>query len=84
MTKAHRYSIWPKDAAAHLFEVRLTVAAPDPDGQTFALPTWIPGSYMIRDFARNIAEISARDGHGAVALRKLDKQTWEEFTPPRV
>ncbi len=44
-----RYSIVSKNPAAHLFEVSLTVAEPDPAGQRFLLPVWIPGSYMIRD-----------------------------------
>jgi predicted metalloprotease with PDZ domain len=45
---AIRYTIVPKNPAAHLFEVTLTVAQPDPSGQRFVLPVWIPGSYMIR------------------------------------
>lgn len=44
--KPIRYTIVPKDPAAHLFEVTLTLADPDPAGQRFALPVWIPGSYM--------------------------------------
>ncbi len=76
MTTPHRYSIWPKDPAAHLFEVRLTVASPDPAGQTFALPTWIPGSYMIRDYAKNVVTARAESDGRDVALRKLDKTRW--------
>jgi predicted metalloprotease with PDZ domain len=45
-----RYRIRPSRPEAHVFEVRCTVAAPDPDGQRFSLPAWIPGSYMIREF----------------------------------
>ncbi len=76
MTTSHRYSIWPKDPAAHLFEVRLTVASPDPEGQTFALPTWIPGSYMIRDYAKNVVTARAESDGRDVPLRKLDKTRW--------
>ncbi len=76
MTTSHRYSIWPKDPAAHLFEVRLTVASPDPQGQTFSLPTWIPGSYMIRDYARNVVTARAESDGRDVALHKLDKTRW--------
>ncbi|MDJ0712338.1 MAG: PDZ domain-containing protein [Woeseiaceae bacterium] len=76
MTAPHRYSIWPKDPAAHLFEVRLTVASPDPEGQEFALPTWIPGSYMIRDYAKNVVTARAESDGRDVALRKLDKTRW--------
>ena len=40
------------------------------------LPAWIPGSYMIRDFARNILEITAKDAKGSYHPAALDKQTW--------
>jgi predicted metalloprotease with PDZ domain len=81
MKHAVAYTIVPKDLGAHLFEVTLTVAAPDPAGQVFSLPAWIPGSYMIREFARNIVRIDAMEGTGAsgkkVALTKVDKHTWK-------
>jgi len=70
------YTIVPKDLAGHLFNVTVTVAAPDPEGQVFALPAWIPGSYMIREFARNIVRIRAESGGQDVALTKLDKHSW--------
>jgi predicted metalloprotease with PDZ domain len=41
------------------------------------LPAWIPGSYMIRDFARNIVRLRALDGFGRkVHVQKTDKHTW--------
>ena len=70
------YSIVPRDLAGHLFAVTLTVAAPAPQGQLLALPAWIPGSYMIREFARNIVSIRAECKGAAVALEKLDKHSW--------
>jgi predicted metalloprotease with PDZ domain len=80
MKNAIQYTIVPKDLAAHLFEVTVTVNTPDPSGQIFALPAWIPGSYMIREFARNIIQISAKSDGRKVALKKLDKHTWQ--APP--
>jgi predicted metalloprotease with PDZ domain len=71
-----QYTIVPKDLAGHLFNVTVTVAAPSPEGQVFALPAWIPGSYMIREFARNIVRIRAESGGQPVELVKLDKHTW--------
>ena len=76
MKNAIQYTITPKDPAAHLFEVMLTVDRPAEDGQEFSLPAWIPGSYMIREFARNIVRISAGSGGKKVALKKVDKHTW--------
>ena len=70
------YSIVPKDLAAHLYAVTVTVEAPDPQGQVFALPAWIPGSYMIREFARHIVQIRAESAGREVMLVKRDKHTW--------
>ena len=77
MTSPHRYAIRPLDPAAHLFEVRLTVADPDPAGQVFAMPAWIPGSYMIRDYARHVVEARAESDGRDVAVTKLDKSRWQ-------
>src|SRR5471032_1709010 len=76
-TPAIAYSIVGKDLAAHLFQVTLTVAAPAAEGQVFALPAWIPGSYMIREFSRNIVQIRAEAEGKPVALSKLDKHSWQ-------
>ena len=71
------YRITPTRPTNHLFDVECVIAAPDPAGQVLALPSWIPGSYLVRDFARHIVTITAEDAAGAVALEKLDKQTWQ-------
>jgi predicted metalloprotease with PDZ domain len=73
---AIHFAILPNDLAGHLFEVRLTVAAPAPEGQVLALPAWIPGSYMIREFSRNVVRIGAAANGKAVALEKIDKHSW--------
>ncbi|MFZ6649424.1 M61 family metallopeptidase [Undibacterium sp. TJN25] len=72
-----QYAIVPKDLAGHLFQVSLQVAAPDSEGQIFALPAWIPGSYMVREFARHIVSISAQSGGKKIALKKIDKDSWQ-------
>ena len=70
------YAIRPADPAAHLFHVICRVERPDPQGQLFMLPAWIPGSYMIREFSRHIVRISALAGSRKVPIDKLDKHTW--------
>ncbi len=75
-TPAIRYRIVPIEPQAHLFEVTLRIAAPDPAGQVVSLPAWIPGSYLIRDFARHVVAIAASGNGRHVALEKLDKHTW--------
>ncbi|HVY07654.1 MAG TPA: M61 family metallopeptidase [Burkholderiales bacterium] len=72
-----RYSIFPSNPNAHLFEVNCTVDNPDPWGQKFSLPAWIPGSYMIREFAKHVVRIRAQSGRKQLPLVKLDKNTWQ-------
>lgn len=63
---------------AHLFEVTLTVENPDPLGQKLSLPVWVPGSYLVREFARHIVQIQAYDAgkRTKVGLEKTDKSSW--------
>ncbi|MFC5429006.1 M61 family metallopeptidase [Paraburkholderia denitrificans] len=76
--KPIRYTIVPKQPAAHLFEVSVTVDDPAPEGQRFMLPVWIPGSYMVREFARNIVTLRAfNDAGRKVRVTKSDKNTWQ-------
>jgi predicted metalloprotease with PDZ domain len=72
-----RYAITPKNLAAHIFEVTVTVQRPARDGQKFMLPTWIPGSYLIREFARNIVSLRASADGKPVVMTKTDKATWQ-------
>ncbi|AOY02100.1 M61 family metallopeptidase [Jeongeupia sp. USM3] len=74
---ALHYRIRPADLAGHYFDVTLTIAEPATDGQVVWLPVWIPGSYLIREFARNITDIAARAGGKPVTLSKLDKHRWQ-------
>ncbi len=78
------YTITPSSPEAHIFEVVCCIHNPDPAGQVVYLPAWIPGSYMIRDFSKNITEINAVSNGQSIALTKQDKQTWlcEKTTSP--
>jgi predicted metalloprotease with PDZ domain len=73
---AIHYEIIPHNPHAHLFEVRCYVAQPDPNGQQFYLPIWIEGSYLIREFARNIVEIRAESDGKPLKLIKINKNNW--------
>ncbi len=70
------YLVRPLSPKAHLFAVELAIPRPPAGELTLSMPAWIPGSYMIRDFAKNIVSVDAGDGAGGLPLEKLDKQTW--------
>jgi predicted metalloprotease with PDZ domain len=71
------YRIVPLDPHAHLYEVRVTVDDPDAAGQRFQLPTWIPGSYLIREFARQFVTVRAESGGRSVPIAKTAKSAWQ-------
>ncbi|MGV6825438.1 MAG: M61 family metallopeptidase, partial [bacterium] len=70
------YTVTTAGPETHLFQVEMTLSGPS-QSQQLRLPAWIPGSYMIRDFARNIVAITARLDDEPVPIKQLDKQTWQ-------
>src|SRR5207248_9943040 len=62
----------------HLFAVTATFAGPFEGGALeVRLPAWTPGSYLLREFARNVMRLDAADEKGArLAATKLDKARW--------
>jgi predicted metalloprotease with PDZ domain len=63
------------DLERHYFEIECRVEAPAAE-QRFSLPAWIPGSYLLRDFARHVVHVSARSGRDTLPVEKVDAATW--------
>ena len=40
------------------------------------LPSWIPGSYLLREYARHVVSIHAESAGRALAVEKIDKNIW--------
>ena len=70
------YQVEVLNANSHLFAVTLTVQRPAAR-QRVSLPVWIPGSYLVREFAQHLQHLRATQGGEPVALRQLDKHTWQ-------
>ena len=72
---APHYRIDARQRHAHLYEVTLTIPAPA-DQQEVSLPVWIPGSYLVREFSKNLQQLQARQKGRRVAVQQLDKCRW--------
>ncbi|MBY0454187.1 MAG: peptidase M61 [Burkholderiaceae bacterium] len=72
---AIHYRIEAADLHAHLFRVTLTIDQPAVV-QELSLPVWIAGSYLVREFSKNLQHLRARQGRRKVALVQLDKHRW--------
>ncbi len=73
-----RYRIRFSDRATHHVDVDVEFEASSRDGTVdLWLPTWTPGSYLIREFARNLRRVSATGAEGrALAITRRDKSSF--------
>ncbi len=74
---AVHYRVEAADLHAHLFRITLTIAQPAAQ-QLVSLPVWIPGSYLVREFAKNLQKLQARQSSRTqLAVQQLDKCSWQ-------
>lgn len=72
-TKAIQYTLSFSAPSTHLFHVEIQVKT-DESYTDFIMPAWAPGSYRIRDFAKNVQEFTANH-----TFKKIDKSRWRVF-----
>ena len=60
---------------AHLISVVIKVPQPAAS-QVVRLPVWIPGSYMVREFAQHLQSLRAEQAGETVQVKSLDKTSW--------
>ena len=72
-----RYTVSFPDLRSHLIEVAATIPT---DGQRrvdLMMPVWTPGSYLVREYSRNVESLEARDEQGSVLpVEKTRKNRW--------
>jgi predicted metalloprotease with PDZ domain len=71
-----QYHLAITEPAQHLLDVTIDVAEVSAAHLDFVLPTWTPGSYLIREYARHVQEVVATAGEEPAVCQKIDKQTW--------
>jgi predicted metalloprotease with PDZ domain len=72
--------------STHLVEIEMAISPFSKPVRAFelAIPAWTPGSYFIRDFARNVADLSATGPGGEeLAVEKTGKGRWRAAVPGR-
>jgi len=47
----------------------------------FKMAAWTPGSYLIREFAKNVEQVKATFNQETVAVKKINKNTWRVTIP---
>ena len=73
---AVRYRVRCADLHAHLYDITLELDAPQAL-QHVSLPVWIPGSYLVREFAKNLQSLRATQGRRKLQVVQQDKAAWQ-------
>jgi predicted metalloprotease with PDZ domain len=67
----------------HYFEVKTQVSLSKESSKQsfidFKMAAWTPGSYLIREFAKNVESVSAQTNGKALSMQKINKNTWRVF-----
>lgn len=62
---------------AHYAEVEMVIDGNKKDFVDVKMPVWTPGSYLVREFAKNVEGFRASDAAGKkIAASKINKNTW--------
>ena len=94
------YNINISDPKSHYADVTLRLEELTPGAVEIYMPVWTPGSYLVREFAKNVESVSARglsleeskmvfaeeplNFGTALSPKKLDKNTWRLTIPKNV
>jgi len=72
------YRLGFDDRARHLIDVTMTLPAAPAGARTLWMPTWTPGSYLLREYARHVEGLTVVDATGtAVPVTRTTKNRWE-------
>jgi predicted metalloprotease with PDZ domain len=75
------YTVSMSKPWTHLLEVEMRIAWNQMPAQLqVKMPVWTPGSYLIREYARNVQDFAAKNGGGDLAWQKINKNTWQVDT----
>ncbi len=71
------YELAFSQAQAHYVDVKITIQQNDKESIDFKMPVWAPGSYLVREFARNVEGVAATNAKNeSLFCEKINKNTW--------
>ena len=76
-----RYTLSMPEPHTHYFKVEAELTGGRKNYIDFTMPVWAPGSYLVREFAKNVEGFTATDKAGkALRAEKIDKNTWRVYS----
>lgn len=66
----------------HYFQVEMAVNDVNKEEVIVKLPVWSPGSYLVREFSKNLDIVTAVDEKGkSLEVKKISKNAWKVMKP---
>jgi predicted metalloprotease with PDZ domain len=70
------YTVSFPEAQAHYMDVEMDISGITQPSINLKMPVWTPGSYLVREFAKNVELLTAKTGHQVLSAKKINKNTW--------
>jgi len=71
------YTVSFPEAQAHYTDIEMEIKGLAQPKLNLKLPVWTPGSYLVREFSKNVESFTASSGSKAVSVTKTRKNTWQ-------
>jgi predicted metalloprotease with PDZ domain len=70
------YNITFPEAQAHYMDVEMNIGGISQPFIDLKMPVWTPGSYLVREYAKSVEQLTAEHNGKALSAKKTNKNTW--------
>jgi len=74
------YEVSMPEPHTHYYEIKMSVQSYDKEYFDIQMPTWSPGSYLIREYSKNVEKLTAIFNKKLLKIEKLNKNTWRIYS----
>ena len=74
------YTVTFPEAQAHYADVEMSVQNLNQNILDIKMPVWTPGSYLIREYSKNVESLSVASNGNLLPVSKISKNCWRIHT----
>jgi predicted metalloprotease with PDZ domain len=74
------YTVAFPEAQAHYADIEMSISGLKQNTLDLKMPVWTPGSYLIREFSKNVESFSAEANGRTLDAKKIRKNIWQIHT----
>src|SRR5579862_3632789 len=74
------YTVTFPEAQAHYADIEMNISGLKQNTLDLKMPVWTPGSYLVREFSKNVESFSAVSDGKVLSAPKISKNCWRVST----